>query len=125
MAGTVTASIVKNDSTSPTVFQNVNGTEIGQLCRAWVSFTGSTGVILKSFNVLTVTRNAVGDYSITFTNNLADGDYVVAPSYLNPGTNPNYVLHALSQTSSVARVVMNGAAGSAADPTTAYIAVFR
>lgn len=125
MAGTVTASFLKNDTTSPPQFQNSAGTEIGQLCRAWVTFTGSTGAVLASFNVGSVTRNGTGDYSVNFTNALADANYVVAPSYINVGTNPNYVLHASSQTTSVARVVMNGATGGTLDPTTAYIAVFR
>lgn len=34
--------------------------------KAWVKFTGSTGAVLASYNC-TVTRNAVGDYTILFT----------------------------------------------------------
>ena len=96
MAGTITASIVKNDTTSPPQFQNSAGTEIGQLCRAWVNFNGSTAAIRASFNVSSVTRNSTGNYTLNFTNALADANYginiqsTVATSYtvgiLNTGT---------------------------------------
>lgn len=77
MAGTAVVSVVKNDTTSPPTFQNVNGTEIGQLCRAWVNFNGTTspGTIRAGFNVSSVTRNAVGDYTVNFTNALPDANY--------------------------------------------------
>jgi hypothetical protein len=46
--------------------------------KAWVNFTGSSGAILKSSNVASVTRNGVGDYTVTFTNAMADANYGVA-----------------------------------------------
>ena len=75
MAGTVTASVIKNDTTSPPQFQNSAGTEIGTLCRAWVRFTGSSGSINGSFNVSSVTRNATGSYTVNFTNAMPDANY--------------------------------------------------
>lgn len=75
MAGTVTASVIKNDTTSPPAFQNSAGTEIGTLCRAWVNFNGSAATIRTSFNVSSVTLNGTGDYTVTFTNAFADANY--------------------------------------------------
>lgn len=80
MAGTITASVIKNDTTSPPQFQNSAGTEIGQLCKAWVAFAGATATIRSSFNVSSVTRNASGDYTVNFTNALADANYSVLSS---------------------------------------------
>lgn len=86
MAGTVTASVVKNDTTSPPAFQNSAGTEIGQLCRAWVNFNGvTTTTIRASFNVSSVTYNASGDYTINFSNAMADANYATIGS-----VGPNY-----------------------------------
>lgn len=67
-------------TTSPVVFQTSTGTEVGQLCRAWVNFNGTTspGTIRASFNVSSVTKNGAGDYTVNFTNALADANYCVA-----------------------------------------------
>ena len=54
-----------------------------QLAKAWVNFDGTlTGTITPraSFNVSSVTKNATGDYKITFSTALADANYVVAGS---------------------------------------------
>lgn len=83
MAGTLTASVIKNDTTSPPTFQNSAGTEIGTLCRAWVRFLGSSGTISSSFNVSSVTVNATGDYSVNFTNAMPDTNYAVTGATQN------------------------------------------
>lgn len=49
-----------------------------QICKAWVNFNGSTGAIRASYNVSSITRNAVGDYTVSFSNALASADYTVA-----------------------------------------------
>lgn len=51
-----------------------NGVNTGIL--AWVNFTGSTGAIVSSFNIASVTRNGTGDYTIAFTNNATDANYL-------------------------------------------------
>lgn len=78
--GNVTATTIQSNSAStPTVFQDSAGTQIGTLCRAWVNFDGTTTppTIRASFNVSSVTRNGTGDYTVTFTNALGDGNYSV------------------------------------------------
>lgn len=43
--------------------------------RAWVNFAGATGTINASFNVSSVTRNSTGNYTVNFTNPMADTNY--------------------------------------------------
>jgi hypothetical protein len=43
---------------------------------AWVNFNGSDGSRNASYNVSSVTRNGTGDYTVTFTNAMADVNYV-------------------------------------------------
>ena len=81
MAGIVIADTLRSGSTSaPPTFQNFNGVEYGQLCRAWVSFTGSTASIRSSFNVSSVTRSSTGAYTVNFTSAFVDANYSVAGS---------------------------------------------
>lgn len=51
-----------------------------QLPRAWVTFVGSTGVILSASNVSSVTRSAAGAYVLNFVTPLADALYGFAGS---------------------------------------------
>jgi hypothetical protein len=48
-------------------------------CRAWVKFAGATGAIVagESFNVSSVTRNAVGDYTVNFASQMPYAGYVM------------------------------------------------
>lgn len=46
--------------------------------RAWVNFSGSTGTILSSGNVSSITDNGVGDYTVNFTTSMYDVNYVAA-----------------------------------------------
>lgn len=48
--------------------------------KAWVNINGTTGAIRASFNVSSVTRNGVGDYTITFTNAMSDANYTLGGS---------------------------------------------
>jgi hypothetical protein len=43
--------------------------------RAWVDFNGTTATIRSSFNVSSVTRNATGDYTVTFTTSMSNANY--------------------------------------------------
>lgn len=72
------ATIKSAASSTPTVFQDSAGTEVGTLCRAWVNFDGTlTGTITPraSFNVTSVTKNTTADYTVNFTNALTDANY--------------------------------------------------
>lgn len=54
----------------------IGTTEQGQLCKAWVNFNGTSTVAIRaSFNVSSITDNGAGDYTVNFTNALADASY--------------------------------------------------
>lgn len=135
MAGTVTASVVKNDTTSPPQFQNSAGTEIGQLCRAWVKFVGSTASINASFNVSSITRSASGRYQVNFTSSLPDTNYAPVVSSSSDGSstfvgapqlysNGGYPVVAPT-TSSFLFAIPNSAISVWVDPPAVSVAVFR
>jgi len=49
-----------------------------QVCTAWVNFDGTTGTIRASFNVSSVTRVGVGQYTISFSTPMATANYSVS-----------------------------------------------
>jgi hypothetical protein len=59
--------------------------------KAWVNFngTGSSATIRDSFNVSSVTDNAVGDYTMTFTNSMNNSNYCIQVSATDDGTGSN------------------------------------
>jgi len=53
-----------------------NATAFG--CRAWVNFNGTGTVAIRaSGNVSSITDNALGDYTVNFTNAMPDANYSV------------------------------------------------
>lgn len=78
MAGTLTVDTLKSDSSTPTVFQNTSGTEIGQLTRYWSSLTPSTPATKASFNQSSITKNGTGDCSMTFSVAMSDANYAIS-----------------------------------------------
>ena len=69
---------IQSSNTSPSVFRNVNGTEIGQLCRAWCNFNGVSGsvAVRASFNISSVTRGGTaGYYLVGFTTSMTDANH--------------------------------------------------
>jgi hypothetical protein len=87
MAGTVVADTFKSSTANPPTFQNTSGTSIGTLCRAWVQFIGSSAAINASFNVSSITRSAVGSYTVNFSNAMPDTLYNVQGTAQPPSGN--------------------------------------
>ena len=78
---TVKAANLQNTGSGAPVFKNSSGTEIGQLCKAWVNFNGTGTVAIRDdFNVSSITDNGTGDYTVTFTNAMPDTNYSVTGS---------------------------------------------
>jgi hypothetical protein len=73
MAGTLVIDTLTDGSGNTTSATNA----IRGSAKAWVNFNGSTAAIRASFNVSSVVRNSTGDYTINFTNALADANYAV------------------------------------------------
>ncbi|RLB72327.1 MAG: hypothetical protein DRH06_11560, partial [Deltaproteobacteria bacterium] len=51
-----------------------------QLATAWVNFDGTDGSIRDSFNVSGVVRNSVGDCTVSFSEPMKNGNYILATS---------------------------------------------
>jgi len=75
MAGTLVANQINTD----TGLFSTNNAYLG-IAKAWLNYNGSTQTVNGSFNVSSVTRNGSGDYTITFTNAMANIYYVVSGS---------------------------------------------
>jgi|TARA_B100000073_G_scaffold318938_1_gene297448 hypothetical protein len=76
---TVKAANLQNTGSGAPAFKNSSGTEIGQLCKAWVNFNGTGTVAIRdNFNVSSITDNGTGDYTVTFANAMANVNYAVA-----------------------------------------------
>lgn len=60
-------------------------TEQKQIAKAWVNFNGTTspGTIRSSYNVSSVTKNGVGDYTVNFATPMADANYSVSLTTLS------------------------------------------
>ena len=113
---------------------NAGGTAPIYAARAWVTFAGATGAIPSggAGNVSSVTRNGVGDYTITFATALPDANYSISGiTQIDQSGNTQcgefgifrgvgYVLSASS-----ARLRTNNGAQAPADVFTATFSFFR
>jgi|LakMenEpi03Aug12_release.lakeMendotaPanAssembly.Ray.scaffolds.fasta_scaffold231567_4 hypothetical protein len=63
------------------------GTVNAAHCRVWVNFDASSGTpsIRANFNVSSITDNGVGDFTVNFTNALADANYAVTTTPTSTG----------------------------------------
>jgi len=78
---TLNVGTIKSLGSSAPVFQNLSGIEKGQLAKAWVNINGTGTVAIRgSFNVSSITDNAVGDYSVTMITAMANANYAVVGS---------------------------------------------
>jgi len=82
---TINVSTIQTLTSAAPAFKNSSGTEKGQLTKAWVLFDGSNGTILSSFNVSSITRHSLGQYTVNFTNSFPDTNYVANPACIFSG----------------------------------------
>jgi hypothetical protein len=74
MAGTLTISTLSDGTNSTSATNCIQGS-----AKAWVNFNGTGTVAIRaSYNVSSITDNGTGDYTINFTNALADANYSIA-----------------------------------------------
>jgi len=146
MAGTVIADRLEAASTSQLVIENgvalipptivdVNNVQVGTFCRAWVNFNGTGTVAIRaSFNVSSITDNGAGDYTVNFTNAMADANYAVAlgSRAANGDTNSTCSIYFRSvayssvQTTSLIRINTGTATtGNSADSDAVQVSIFR
>jgi len=106
-------------------FQNVNGTENGKLCRAFVNFDGTGTVSIRAnFNVNSITDRGTGEYTVNFTNSMSDANYAVGATHdeMNVAISCTRV-HSL--TSSDYQVTTTRGGPTVIDPTNVMFSVFR
>jgi len=105
-------------------------------CRAWVNFNGTGTIAIRaSANVSSLTDNGTGDYTVNFTTAMVDANYAFAGGYLQDvgganGTGNGAVSGSRftgGYTTSLIRVATRGndASGTALDPLTVTVAIFR
>jgi len=88
---TVKAANLQSTGSGAPAFKNSSGTEIGQLCKAWVNFNGDGTVAIRdNFNVSSITDNGTGDYTVTFTTAMASADYCVTGGASDTGSGAGY-----------------------------------
>lgn len=124
-----TANIESKAANTPPVIKDVNGTECGTFCRAWVNFNGTGTVAIRdSFNVSTITDNGTGDYTVNFTNAFANANYALTGTSGGQGGTSNGAVYQLDQsaakTTSACRIALLTTAGSLIDTPQIAIAFF-
>jgi hypothetical protein len=105
--------------------QNTSGVEV-YTAKAWVNFNGTGTVAIRaSGNVSSITDNGTGNYTVNFTNALADTNYSAVSSCENIASFNFMVAQVTTRnTTSLVTDTRNNAA-SAADASSVYVSVFR
>ena len=71
--------------------------------RAWASCNGTAGTLTASGNIASITRNAAGDYTLTFTTAMADANYAVSFTPGDTGSG-SYSLCVVSRSTTAVRI---------------------
>lgn len=126
VAGTTT-------QTLPLVTGNVLNDANCGVCKAWVNFNGVTTVTIRgSYNVSSVTRGALGFYTINFTSALVDANYIplISMTYPSAGFIPylnvnNGAVSVPPTSSGFAMAIINTTGSATSDATYVSAAAFR
>ena len=99
------------------------------LAKAWINLNGTGTVAIRdSFNVTSITDNGTGDYTINFTNALANANYVVTGSSGGANSTSNGAVYqydqATAKTTSACRIITISSSGGFADTPQIAIAFF-
>ena len=122
---TLNVNTVQSSTSNPPIFKNSGGDVAGTLCRAWVNFDGTGTVAIRdSFNVSSITDNGTGNYTVNFTNAMANSNYSAVCGQKS-SSSLTYVSEINSQTSSSIQLVFfNYTNGSALDQEIVNLVVF-
>jgi len=147
MAGTIVADNIQAASTStlvikngvantPPTVQDSAGTQIGTFCRAWVNFNGTGTVAIRAdFNIVDITDNGTGDYTVNIDVDMPDTNYAtvctVAPSGTLSQSLASGEENSVNRTKTVGSVpvssqlVNTGTTAQAFDSQSFSVAIFR
>ena len=79
---------IKDDGAAAvsTALANIGFSPTGQdVCSAWCVFNGTSGVIISSYNISSISKNAVGNYTARFTSPRKNASFTVVGSAYNRG----------------------------------------
>ena len=97
-------------------------------CRAWVNFNGTGTVAIRgSGNVTSITDNGTGQYTLNFTNSMADANYsaVGSAGETNTSIGDRQLSTYPINTSSCKVVSGQTASASVYDAANVHVAIFR
>jgi hypothetical protein len=89
--------------------------------KAWVSFTGSTGAVLSSYNVSSVSRTSTGQYTVNFTTAMSGTNYCVVAGV--KGVN-QFNARTISQATASCDLDTRNQAGGYGDPTSVFVVFY-
>ena len=112
-------------STGGVTITNTSSVNSSQLCKAWVSWVGSSGSINSSYNVSSVTRNSTGNYTVNFTSSFSNANYaIVFGGNRNNSATDAFGMNFYSQSTGSVIVNTSVSANGYTDATAACIACF-
>jgi hypothetical protein len=126
MAGTLTISTLSDGTNSTSATNPILGS-----AKAWVNFDGTlSGTITPraSYNVNSVTKNSTGNYTVNFTNALADASYAAVTGFNRTSGLSNgegMGLETYSYTTTSMSIVLNYYENTAYDVFVCSVAFFR
>jgi hypothetical protein len=130
MAGTLTISTLSDGTNSTSSTNCIQGS-----AKAWVNFTGSTGAVVSSYNVSSITRSGTGIYQVNMTNALSDNKYIAVGNTSSDASNraPNAIgmfinssnVYTAPTTSTFVMYTINYNGSAIIDPVYLGISVFR
>lgn len=130
MAGTLVSSTLSDGTNSTSTTNAIQGS-----AKAWVNFNGTGTVAIRaSYNVSSITDNGTGDYTVNFTNALADANYCTVISGSTQSNGSTVAFPAMgpygsptAPTTTAVRVgcIGSGGNGAQADVPYMFVACFR
>ena len=113
-------------ASTPPVFQDSAGTQIGTLCRAWVNFNGTGTVAIRAaVNVSSITDNGVGDYTVNFATAMVDANYSAQSATDTSGAGVGFSISTPISTLATNVKTRTTSSGTLTDATTVQVAIFR
>lgn len=100
------------------VFGSTGNNAVTSPC-AWVRFNGTNGAIQQSYGVAGVVRNSAGNYTVNFSQTLAQ-----AANCYNITTNQKGFVSVISETTSSVTVETDNTSGVASDASIVCVQVF-
>jgi hypothetical protein len=118
---------IANDGSMSAVVPGGSTLYPASFCRAWVNFNGTGAVAIRaSYNVSSITDNGVSDYTVNFTNALADANYsAVGIAGSTAGTSAQMLVPGGAQTTTTCRLQSYVYNASTSDPSYVSVAIFR